>query len=188
MKNLTYENFDSETFENIIRNNKKLNEICFGYALDDAYYRVDDIVHKFTTADYSIDQSCFDSYFKARPGVRRSEYLGEIADVNEDYGILEPKNRELLTKLIDRAEVLEYEDLNDDNYDRLEAWLDEKIEIINRDICDQLVGEYDYCVDMMYDAAYELDWLSSYYIDERGNIFCETPALIVDGKAFSKIA
>ncbi len=159
---------DTDELRRVWDNNKGVRDRVFDYAMDDAYFWVDDYLHGLPhgAADYSIGGQ--GDYFRVKDPVGFLEWL---KDAQRIYCLL-PENDEWSSwPLIEKAELLHYRmdelyyDLSDENYNRMEARRDEILKELADTVQEVLSGEYE--------QFYEDENCFWYFVEMQESIFGE---------------
>lgn len=157
---------DADELRRVWDNNKGVRERVFDYAMESAYFWVDEYLHNLPmgAADYSIGGQ--GDYFRAKDP---AGFLQWLKEKQRSYCLL-PENDEWNPwPLIEKAELLTdrmdylYYDLSDENYTRMETRRDEILEELADKVQEVLSGEYEY--------FYDEENCFSYFCEMQDSIF-----------------
>lgn len=160
---------DTDELRRVWDNNKGVRERVFDYAMESAYFWVDEYLHNLPrgAADYSIGGQ--GDYFTVEDP---ASFLEWLKNVQRNCCLL-PENGEWSPwPLIEKAELLTdrmdylYYDLSDENYNRMETRRDEIIEELANEVQKVLSGEYEYFHDEENCFSYFCEMQDSIFGDD----------------------
>lgn len=149
-------------------NNKGVRERVFDYAMESAYFWVDEYLHDLPrgAADYSIGGQR--DYFQVEDP---ANFLQWLKEAQRNYCLLPENDNWSSWPLIEKAELIHnrmdylYYDLSDENYTRMETRRDEILEELADKVQEVLSGEYE--------QFYEDENCFWYFVEMQESIFGE---------------
>ena len=157
---------DTDELRWVWDNNKGVRERVFDYAMESAYFWVDEYLHGLPcgAADYSIGGQR--DYFQVEDP---ANFLQWLKEAQRNYCLLPENDNWSSWPLIEKAELIHntmdylYYDLSDENYTRMETRRDEILEKLADKVQEVLSGEYEY--------FYDEENCFSYFCEMQESIF-----------------